>query len=150
MAQVGALPAPKRTLQWLRANRDLNGRYLLEFSARSIGNAGTIIAAGAIAGLPAAAALRGAQVIMTPVTLTNMGLTIFGIPQAVRTLKTSVRRMTTFCACVTAILVGAAITWGGIASVMPASSVTHCSAPSGQGPAKSSCPTHLHGPESVR
>lgn len=63
--QAEAWPALASSRQWLREQRDLGPRYAVEGVAHRSGAWLAVGAVGAIAGLPAAAALRGASLLVT-------------------------------------------------------------------------------------
>jgi hypothetical protein len=117
--QVGIYPLLRRAPRWLAAHRDLNARFLVEFLTRIASMNGTVLATGAIAGLAEAAALRGAQVLITPVMITTTGLTIFGVPEAVRELQHSSSRMLRFCSVIGVALVLGSLLWGMLMKAAP-------------------------------
>jgi O-antigen/teichoic acid export membrane protein len=125
-ALVGSLqarvhPAPAAGRRWLRDQRDLGLPYLGEFAGRSAGNTGTLYATGILAGLAAAGAYRGAQALVTPITFVNMGLVVFGIPEAVRALNESPRALWRVTAGISASLVVVSVAWGCLLFLLPAS-----------------------------
>jgi hypothetical protein len=109
-----------RTRQWLRSQRDLSGRYLVEFLARNGANSGSMYMAGAFGGLAAAGALRGAQIALGPMNILNMGITAPAITEAVRISRRSARRMLKFSLAVGAGLAVASVVWGVGMYLLPA------------------------------
>jgi O-antigen/teichoic acid export membrane protein len=118
--QAGVRPAPRAGRRWLRDQRDLGLPYLGEFAGRSAGTTGTLYSTGILAGLAAAGAYRGAQALVTPITLVNMGLVTFGIPEAVRALKESPRALWRVTAGISMSLVVVSIAWGCLLFLLPA------------------------------
>jgi hypothetical protein len=110
--QARLMPAPRRTREWLRSQRDLSPRYLVEFLARNGANAGSMYMAGVFGGLAAAGALRGAQVALGPMNILNMGITAPAITEAVRVSRRSYRRMIKFAVAVGVGLAVASVMWG--------------------------------------
>ena len=112
IVQARIVPAPLSTLAWLRSQRDLSPRYLVEFIARGAANAGSMYMAGAFGGLAAAGALRGAQVVLGPLNILNMGITAPAITEAVHLSKRSPQRMLRFTVAVAGGLAGASVVFG--------------------------------------
>jgi hypothetical protein len=110
--QARLLPAPMCTWQWLRSQRDLSPRYLVEFLARNGANSGSMYMAGIFGGLGAAGALRGAQVALGPMNILNMGITAPAITEGVRMSRRSYRRMVKFAVAVGVGLAVASVVWG--------------------------------------
>ena len=91
--QSGILPKPRSSGRWLHRQRDLAPRYFAEFLARNAANAGAMYLTAFFGGLSAAGALRGAQVLLGPLNILNMGLTAPSITESVRIARRSPRRM---------------------------------------------------------
>src|SRR5689334_13431119 len=119
ICQARLLPAPWLTWRWLRAQRDLSPRYLVEFLARNAANAGSMYMTGVFGGLGAAGALRGAQVALGPLNILNMGITAPAITEAVRLSRRSATRMLRFAAAVGGALAVASIAWGVFMFLLP-------------------------------
>jgi hypothetical protein len=120
-ANVGALfgclqarfvPRPRLAWHWLRSNRDLGPRYLIEFIARNAAQSGTMYATAAFGGLGAAGALRGAQVALGPMNILNLGVTSPAIAEAVRVGRRSPRRMHRGVILLGVVLVSVFTCWG--------------------------------------
>ncbi|MGN6378587.1 MAG: hypothetical protein ACTHNU_06515 [Gaiellales bacterium] len=118
--QARLLPAPRKTWTWLRSQRDLSPRYLVEFLARNGANSGSMYMAGVFGGLAAAGALRGAQVALGPMNILNMGITAPAITEAVRVSRRSLRRMVQFSVAVGVGLAIASLVWGVGMYLLPA------------------------------
>jgi O-antigen/teichoic acid export membrane protein len=110
--QARLLPRPLATWRWLRSMRDLSPRFLVEFTARGAANSGSMYMAGAFGGLAAAGALRGAQVVLGPMNILNMGITAPAITEAVHLSKRSLQRMLQFTVVVGGSLTLASIVFG--------------------------------------
>ena len=95
--QARVRPRPALATAWLRAQRELASRYLGEFSAMSGARQLSFYAVGAIAGLAAAGAIRGSQILLGPIQVLQNGVRLVAIPEAVRLAKTSARRMRAAC-----------------------------------------------------
>ena len=93
IVQAGFLPRPLKSAHWLSRHSDLGPRYLIEFVARNAAQSGAMYATAGFAGLSAAGALRGAQVVLGPLNILNMGVTSPAIAESARTLRRSPRRM---------------------------------------------------------
>ena len=91
--QAGFVPRPQHARRWLLRHRDLGPRYLIEFLARNAAHSGAMYATAGFAGLAAAGALRGAQVVLGPLNILNMGVTSPAIAESVRIARRSPRRM---------------------------------------------------------
>ena len=110
--QSGVAPRPFSTGRWFRRQRDIAPRYLIEFLARNAANAGSMYFAALFGGLSAAGALRGAQVLLGPLNILNMGLTAPSITEAVRVSRRSPRRMLKMVVLLGAGLAVASLVWG--------------------------------------
>ena len=109
--QSGILPKPWSTGRWLHTQRELAPRYFAEFLARNVANAGSMYLTALFGGLSAAGALRGAQVVLGPLNILNMGLTAPSITEAVRISRRSPRRMLRMVAMLGAGLAAVSAVW---------------------------------------
>jgi O-antigen/teichoic acid export membrane protein len=73
-------PVGGSTRHWLRLHRDLGWRYTIEFLAASTTGHFLVVIVGAILGLAAAGAVRGAQVLLGPLTVMFAALTAQAVP----------------------------------------------------------------------
>jgi O-antigen/teichoic acid export membrane protein len=119
IVQAGLRPRPGRTRWWLSHHRDLGPRYLVEFVARNAAQSGAMYATAAFAGLSAAGALRGAQVVLGPLNVLNMGVTAPGVAESVRIARRSPRRMMRAVELLAVALVVVFVAWGAIVYVLP-------------------------------
>jgi hypothetical protein len=119
IVQSGFVPRPGRTRWWLSHHRDLGPRYLVEFVARNAAQSGAMYATAAFAGLSAAGALRGAQVLLGPLNVLNMGVTSPAIAESVRIARRSPRRMMHVVELLAVALVAVFVAWGVVVYLLP-------------------------------
>ena len=109
--QARVLPRPRSCLAWLREHRDLAPRYLAENLSLSGAAQLRLYGVGALAGLTAVGALRGAEMLMGPFFVLMFGLSAVAVPEAVRVLRRS-GRLRTFCLGLAGVQAVAAAGWG--------------------------------------
>ena len=119
IVQAGFLPRPLRARHWLSHHRDLGPRYLIEFVARNAAQSGAMYATAGFAGLSAAGALRGAQVVLGPLNILNMGVTSPAIAESVRIARRSPRRMLRVVSILGVVLVVVFVAWGIAMYLLP-------------------------------
>jgi hypothetical protein len=119
--QSGIVPRPGSTGRWFHRNRDIAPRYVAEFAARNAANAGSMYLTAVFGGLSAAGALRGAQVVLGPLNILNMGLTAPAVTEAVRISRRSPRRMLHVVVALASALVLIAFAWGAVMYLIPSS-----------------------------
>lgn len=118
--QARALPRPSGAPSWLRQQRDLGPRYLVENVSVSGGSQIRMYALGAIAGLADVGTVRGAELIMGPFLTVLMGLGLVAVPEAARVLRRSPRRLPLFCLLLGGVQAAGALAWGlGILLLLP-------------------------------
>jgi O-antigen/teichoic acid export membrane protein len=117
--QSSIVPRPSSTKRWFRRQRDIAPRYVLEFLARNVANAGSMYLAAAFGGLSAAGALRGAQVVLGPLNILNQGLTAPSITEAVRISRRSPRRMLRMVTLLAVTIAGVSVVWGLLMYLLP-------------------------------
>ncbi len=86
LARLGFRPRLHRAPNWISAHRDIAPRFLIEAVAGGLSLQLSFIAVGAIAGLSAVGAMRGAQVLFGPWQVLLMGTRLFALPEASRLL----------------------------------------------------------------
>ncbi len=74
-------PSPTGCLTWLREHRQLAPRFMGEFIAQSGASQLTLYATGLVAGLAAVGSLRGAQILMGPMTVVSHGTWLVVLPR---------------------------------------------------------------------
>ena len=99
---IGAIQAHTvpRVLQapvWLRANRDLSLRYLVENVSNSGGPQIRSFVLGAVAGLAAVGYVRASEILMGPFLVVLMGLSQVAVPEASRVFHRNAQRLSRFC-----------------------------------------------------
>jgi len=98
---------------WLRQQRDLGPRYLVENVSNSGASQLRMYGLGAIAGLAEVGALRGAELLLGPFLALLMGLSLVAVPEAARVLRRSPHRLPLFCLLLGGGQAVAALAWGG-------------------------------------
>jgi hypothetical protein len=117
--RLRVVPNPLAAMSWWSGQRDLAPRYLGEFMASSGAAQVSIYLVGAIAGLTATAALRGAQVLLGPLNVLFMGVGLVAIPEAVGLARRARGDLLRFSRALSAVLTGAALVWGAIVVFLP-------------------------------
>jgi len=97
---------------WLRQQRDLGLRYMIENVSNSGGAQLRMYGLGAIAGLGAVGAVRGGELLLGPFLAVLMGLSLVAVPEAARVLRRSPRRLPVFCLLLGGGQAVAALLWG--------------------------------------
>lgn len=110
--QARIVPRPAQVGAWLRAQRDLAPRYVVENMSLSGATQLRAYGLGAIAGLAAVGAVRGAELLVGPFYTLLMGIGLFAVPESARILREAPQRLFRFCALVGCGQAGAALLWG--------------------------------------
>lgn len=110
--QTGLAPRPAGVRGWLRDQRDLGPRYLVENISNSGSSQVRMYGLGAIAGLAAVGAVRGAELLLGPFIAVLMGLSIVAVPEAARVLRRDPRKLPLFCLVLGAAQALGAALWG--------------------------------------
>lgn len=116
-AVLGALqarvrPRPLQVAHWLRSQRDLSVRYLLENVSISGASQVRSFVLGAVAGLAAVGHVRASEILMGPFLVILMGLSQVAVPEASRVFHRDAGRLKRFCLLFGGAQAGAAIAWG--------------------------------------
>lgn len=117
--QSSTLPAPGRTLGWIRQQRDLIPRYLGEFSVTTVVGQVTTFALGGIAGLTEVGSLRAGQILLGPLNVLFLGVNIVAVPEGVRALLLSSKRLLDACRGLSAFFAACALVVGGLVWSLP-------------------------------
>ncbi|MDT0541336.1 MATE family efflux transporter [Streptomyces lonegramiae] len=117
--QSGIRPRMPEARRWLREQRDLGYRYLVENVALSGASQLRAYGLGAIVGLGAVGAVRGAELLMGPFLAVLMGLSLVTVPEAARVLRQAPHRLGTFCLLLGGGQAAAALLWGVALLLMP-------------------------------
>lgn len=110
--QAGMVPRPSAAWGWLRAQRDLGTRYLVENVSSSGASQLRSYGLGAIAGLAAVGTVRGAELLQGPFQAVLMGLSLVTVAEAARVLRRSPHRLPLFCLLIGGGQAAAAMLWG--------------------------------------
>jgi glycosyltransferase involved in cell wall biosynthesis len=110
--QARLIPRVLEVRRWLRRHRDLAPRYLAENLTISGAYQLRAYGLGAIAGLAAVGALRGAELLLGPFNVVMMGIGLMAVSEAVRVSHRSMRSLRPFCLLLGGIQAGAAAAWG--------------------------------------
>jgi len=110
--QTRLIPSTSGIISWIKEHRDLGPRYLLENVSDSVSAQLRMYGLGAIAGLAAVGAVRGAQLLLAPVIAMRMGISLMSVPEAARILKRWPRRLQTFCLVLGGSQAAVGLLWG--------------------------------------
>ncbi|MFC7303423.1 hypothetical protein ACFQVC_04240 [Streptomyces monticola] len=117
--QSGIRPRTSRARGWLREQRDLGSRYLVENVSLSGASQLRAYGLGAIVGVGAVGAVRGAELLLGPFLAVLMGLSLVTVPEAARVLRRAPHRLGRFCLLLGAGQAVAALLWGGALLLVP-------------------------------
>ncbi|MFI6376742.1 hypothetical protein [Streptomyces sp. NPDC050546] len=117
--QSGILPRTARARAWLREQRDLGYRYLVENVSLSGASQLRAYGLGAIAGVGAVGAVRGAELLLGPFLAVLMGLSLVTVAEAARVLRRAPHRLGRFCLLLGGGQAVAALLWGGALLLIP-------------------------------
>jgi O-antigen/teichoic acid export membrane protein len=110
--QARAVPRPLGCRSWLRDQRDLGARYVLENVSNSGAGQIRTYGLGAITGLVAIGSVRGAELLLGPFLAVLMGLSLVAVPEAARVARANPSRLPRFCLLLGGVQAVAALTWG--------------------------------------
>jgi len=91
--QARLVPRVSRTMVWIKRHRDLGWRFATEYIATVASPQVVILLLGAVAGLAAVGAFRGAQILMSPTNLLFAAAPLIAIPEGARLVTRSRRRL---------------------------------------------------------
>lgn len=117
--QSGILPRTAQARAWLREQRDLGYRYLVENVSLSGASQLRAYGLGAIVGVGAVGAVRGAELLLGPFLAVLMGLSLVTVAEAARVLRRAPDRLGRFCLLLGGGQAVAALCWGGALLLMP-------------------------------
>jgi O-antigen/teichoic acid export membrane protein len=115
----GIVPNPSKAIAWLVEQGDLAPRYLGELLALSGSTQIALYGISAVAGLAAAGAIRAGQILLGPVYVLFVGIQLIAVPEGVRLLKRSVRRLREVLNLLSAGLLVAILAFGAIMYFLP-------------------------------
>ncbi|MFI1398585.1 hypothetical protein [Streptomyces sp. NPDC020681] len=117
--QSGIRPRMAEAREWLREQRDLGSRYLVENVGVSGASQLRAYGLGAIVGVGAVGAVRGAELLLGPFLAVLMGLSLVTVAEAARVLRRAPHRLAKFCLLLGAGQAVAALLWGTALLLMP-------------------------------
>ncbi|MFF3944520.1 hypothetical protein ACFYYN_06825 [Streptomyces sp. NPDC001902] len=117
--QSGIRPRLTEARGWLREQRDLGYRYLVENVSLSGASQLRAYGLGAIVGVSAVGAVRGAELLLGPFLAVLMGLSLVTVPEAARVLRQAPHRLGTFCLLLGGGQAAAALLWGSALLLVP-------------------------------
>jgi hypothetical protein len=118
LAQARVLPHPRAGWSWLRDQRDLGGRYCLEFIASTGVTQLAFIGLGAVASLADVGAVRGAFTYYGPLGVLFSSILLAVVPGATR-LRTEPAQLRRLASQVSAVVLAAALAWMALALALP-------------------------------
>jgi O-antigen/teichoic acid export membrane protein len=118
-AQARLLPRVHLAADWLRRHRGLCGRYLAENLGITAGTQLKFYAVTAVGGLAVVGALRAAELLFGGVYVITQGLGLMAVPEAVRLLRRSKRRLWQFSLLISALAGVGAIVCGAALLMVP-------------------------------
>ena len=104
---------------WLREQRDLGYRYLVENVSLSGASQLRAYGLGAIVGVGAVGAVRGAELLLGPFLAVLMGLSLVTVPEAARVLRQAPHQLGRFCLLLGGGQAAGALLWGTALLLMP-------------------------------
>jgi O-antigen/teichoic acid export membrane protein len=110
--RTGIVPRLVGVRGWLRQQRDLGPRYLIENVSLSGASQLRMYGLGAIAGLADVGAVRGVELLLGPFFAVLMGLSLVTVAEAARVLRRSPHRLRPFCLLLGVGQAAAALAWG--------------------------------------
>ncbi|MFI1657304.1 hypothetical protein ACH4ZU_20695 [Streptomyces sp. NPDC020472] len=119
LLQSGVRPRTAEARGWLREQRDLGYRYLVENG--SLSGAGQLrsYGLGVIVGVGAVGAVRGAELLLGPFLALLMGLSLVTVAEAARVLRRAPHRLGRFCLLLGGGQAVAALLWGAALLLVP-------------------------------
>jgi O-antigen/teichoic acid export membrane protein len=118
--QLSMLPRLDAAWGWLRQQRDLGPRYLVENVSYSGSAQLRMYGVGAIAGLADVGTIRGADLLLGPYVAVMMGLSLVAVAEAARVLRRSPHRLRLFCALLGGGQAAGILAWGlGLLLLLP-------------------------------
>jgi O-antigen/teichoic acid export membrane protein len=118
--QTRLVPGARGIGSWLREHRDLGPRYIVENVSDSASAQLRMYGLGAISGLAAVGAVRGAQLLLAPFLALRMGISLIAVPEAARVLTRWPGRLPAFCLALGGSQAVAGLLWGlGLLFLLP-------------------------------
>lgn len=121
LLQSRVVPKPLNLLAWWREQRDLIPSLVGEIATLTGARQLTVYGVGAIAGLTAVASIRAGLLLLGPLNILVMGTRIMAVPEAVRALKQSKKRLVQGVVLMCSGLSGVTLLWGAAMLFLPRS-----------------------------
>lgn len=118
--QMRVVPSLKAASLWLKINRDLWPRFGSEAVLRVGVPQLSLLAVGAIAGLASLGSINGARVLLGPVNVLYLGVLAFGVPEGVRLLGDSAKKLRRFVYRLAGLLALVSVMLGSVIYFLPA------------------------------
>jgi O-antigen/teichoic acid export membrane protein len=97
LLQASVLPRLGNAFVWVRSQKDLIPRYIGEFAVTTVISQIVVFGIGALAGLSQVGAFRAGQLLLGPLNVVYLGVGAVAVPEGVRALMLSSRRLLLFC-----------------------------------------------------
>ncbi|MER5683098.1 hypothetical protein [Streptomyces sp. NPDC002205] len=117
--QSGIRPRMAEARGWLREQRDLGYRYLVENVSLSGASQLRAYGLGVIVGVGAVGAVRGAELLLGPFLAVLMGLSLVTVPEAARVLRQAPHQLGRFCLLLGGGQAVGALLWGSALLLVP-------------------------------
>ncbi|MET8535990.1 hypothetical protein ABZV67_29880 [Streptomyces sp. NPDC005065] len=117
--QSGIRPRMAEARRWLREQRDLGYRYLVENVSLSGASQLRAYGLGVIVGVGAVGAVRGAELLLGPFLAVLMGLSLVTVPEAARVLRQAPHQLGRFCLLLGGGQAVGALLWGSALLLVP-------------------------------
>ncbi|WP_030677428.1 membrane protein [Streptomyces sp. NRRL B-1347] len=117
--QSGIRPRLTGARAWIREQRDLGYRYLVENVGVSGASQLRAYGLGAIVGVSAVGVVRGAELLLGPFLAVLMGLSLVTVAEAARVLRQAPHRLRVFCLLLGGGQAVAALLWGAALLLVP-------------------------------
>jgi O-antigen/teichoic acid export membrane protein len=116
--QSRVVPKPGATLTWLRRNRDLGPRFLIENITLGASGSARSYTVAATSGMAAVGGVRGAEMLMGPIVALLMGIAQVAVPETVRALSRGQEVFRRVCLRLSLGLAAGSVLWGVVVLVM--------------------------------
>jgi glycosyltransferase involved in cell wall biosynthesis/O-antigen/teichoic acid export membrane protein len=110
--QARVMPHPRHARRWVRSQRDLTTKFVYTNLTAGVGGQVRPFIVAVIAGLAAAGAIRGGQMLVGPALALLMGIAQVAVPEAVRALAVGRRAFWKLCVVISGSLGVLSATWG--------------------------------------
>jgi O-antigen/teichoic acid export membrane protein len=118
--QSGVVPAPARVGWWLRLQRDLASRYAGEAAINMGSRQVSAFLVATIGGLIVTGTLRAGDILLSPLNVVFQGVHLIGVPEGVRALGHSPRRLIIFALTLSTLMAVFVLAWGVALVLLPA------------------------------